>query len=101
MTARDAAHQLAYRLADAILAPWPAWADPLDGGAAWRAKTHPVGAISRFDDRPPVTVLPSLDGRRRVLVLSGRGGTGLTADDARCGGGGDARLGMDRARPAR
>ena len=32
----DAAHQLAYRLADAIIAPWPAWADVLVGGAAWQ-----------------------------------------------------------------
>lgn len=77
---RDAAHQLAYRVADAIVAPWPGWADPLAGGAAWRAKTHAVGAISRFDGRSPGAALPPLDGRRRVLVLSGRGGTGLTAE---------------------
>ncbi len=71
---RDPAHQLAYRLADAIIAPWPAWAPVLGGGEPWRAKTHPVGAISRFDGRLPA-------GERtggRVLVLSGRGGTELT-----------------------
>lgn len=77
---RDAAHQLAFRLAEAILAPWPAWADVLGGGAPWRAKTHAVGAISRFDDRSPAEALPAGD-RRRVLVLSGRGGTGLSAGE--------------------
>ena len=76
---RDAAHQLAYRLADAVLAPWPDWAEPLAGGAVWRAKTHAVGAVSRFDGRARDTPRPALGGRRRVLVLSGRGGTELTA----------------------
>ncbi len=76
---RDAAHQLAYRLADAVLAPWPGWAEPLAGGAAWRAKTHAVGAVSRFDGRARDARVPGPGGRRRVLVLSGRGGTELTA----------------------
>ncbi len=72
----DAAHQLGYRLADAIIAPWPAWADVLGGGERWRAKTRAVGAISRFAER----VREEPDGGRNVLVLSGRGGTELTLD---------------------
>jgi len=72
----DAAHQLGYRLADAIIAPWPDWANVLVGGEPWRAKTHAVGAISRFDGRIPSRGM----GGRRVLVLSGRGGTELTLD---------------------
>ena len=77
---QDRAHQLAYRLADAIIAPWPAWAGcVLGGGEPWQAKTQPVGAISRFDGRPPTR--RRIDrGRPRVVVLSGRGGTGLTVD---------------------
>ena len=77
-TRDDRAHQLAYRLADAIIAPWPAWAPVFGGGAPWQAKTHAVGAISRFDGRQPATA-PS-GGSPRVLVLSGRGGTELTID---------------------
>jgi hypothetical protein len=73
----DAAHQLAYRLADAIIAPWPAWARLLGGGAPWHAKTHAVGAISRFDGRAARRER-SNSGRPRVVVLSGSGGTGLT-----------------------
>jgi Glycosyltransferase family 28 C-terminal domain len=73
----DAPHQLAYRLADAIIAPWPAWADVLKGGAPWRTKTHHVGAISRFDGG----LTREADGdASRVLVLSGQGGTRLTLE---------------------
>jgi hypothetical protein len=75
----DRAHQLAYRLADAIIAPWPAWAPVLGGAAPWQAKLHPVGAISRFDGRPPARDRTAT-GRPRVLVLSGRGGTELTLE---------------------
>ena len=77
-TRDDRAHQLAYRMADAIIAPWPAWAPVFGGGAPWRAKTHTVGAISRFDGRRR-SRQPS-GGSPRVLVLSGRGGTELTVD---------------------
>jgi hypothetical protein len=72
----DAAHQLAYRLADAILGPWPEWAELLVGGAAWQDKVYAVGPISRFDDRVPPT--GPRHGGRNVVVLSGRGGTELT-----------------------
>lgn len=74
----DPAHQLAYRLAEAIIAPWPSWAEVLSGGATWRDKTHHVGAISRFDGRPRRVPDATADAGRRVLVVSGRGGTGLT-----------------------
>jgi hypothetical protein len=76
---QDPAHQLAYRLADAIIAPWPAWARVFAGGEPWQAKTHPVGAISRFDGRRPAHERTARR-RRRVVVLSGRGGTELTVD---------------------
>ena len=73
----DAPHQLGYRLADAIIAPWPAWADVLKGAAPWRSKMHHVGAISRYDASRPWDAEgdPS-----RVLVLSGHGGTQLTLE---------------------
>ncbi len=74
----DPAHQLAYRVSDAILAAWPAWAEPMEGAAPWRDKLHPTGAISRFDTRP-APALPAAGGGR-VLVLSGTGGTVLTED---------------------
>jgi Glycosyltransferase family 28 C-terminal domain len=87
---RDRPHQLAYRMAEAILAPWPEWVPGLwDGGERWAAKVRAVGAISRFDGREPVAAAPrDGDGARRVLVLSGRGGSGLT------------RAGLDAARAA-
>ena len=72
----DAPHQLAYAVADQIVAVWPqAVYDP-----AWLAehqdKTHYVGAWSRFDGRPPET-RPHEDDRLRVLVLAGAGGTDI------------------------
>jgi hypothetical protein len=74
----DAPHQLAYRAADMILAAWPRSARCLATGMrSWRAKLHPVGAISRFDGR----TRPGSNGRdgsRRVLVLAGRGGVDWT-----------------------
>ncbi|QEC47909.1 UDP-N-acetylglucosamine--N-acetylmuramyl-(pentapeptide) pyrophosphoryl-undecaprenol N-acetylglucosamine transferase [Baekduia soli] len=77
-TRDDPPHQLAFRIASAIITPWPAWADPMTGAEDWTAKTHAVGAMSRFDQRAVSRGRcdPS-DGRRRVLVLSGRGGTQL------------------------
>jgi len=70
----DPAHRLAYATARAVLAPWPSWAQPLEGpDVALRT----VGAFSRFDGRPTAARPP---GGRRVLVLGGRGGTSLTND---------------------
>lgn len=87
-TRTDAPHQLAYRLASAILAPWPAWAEPLTGVEPWRDKLHAVGAISRFEGREvPVGAAGARGGppqradapERRVLLISGRGGSAITA----------------------
>ncbi|WP_168706858.1 hypothetical protein [Gordonia paraffinivorans] len=67
----DPPHQLAYRAADAILAPWPedlyrpAWLEE------HRHKTTFTGGISRFDGRPPVS-RPSF--AADLLVLTGAGG---------------------------
>lgn len=71
----DRAHQLGYRLADAIVAPWPEWAPMLRGAEPWADKLHAVGAISRFDGRARTA---HADGPPHVVVLSGRGGTELS-----------------------
>ncbi len=66
----DPVHQLGYRLASAILAPWPrevydpAYLQP------WTQKVTHVGALSRFDGRP----VSAPGGGRRVLALFGSGG---------------------------
>ena len=71
----DAPHELAYRVAEHILAAWPEnlyepkWLVPHS------AKTTYVGGISRFDGRPRPSV-PS-DRRPGVLVLNGSGGADL------------------------
>jgi hypothetical protein len=71
----DDAHQLAYRVANAILAPWPDWAGPLAGVERWTGKLHHLGGLSRFDERPaPPTPRHRDDRPRRVLALGGRGG---------------------------
>jgi hypothetical protein len=76
---RDRPHQLAYRMADAILAPWPEGVaqEILEGGERWAGKLHAVGAISRFDGRELLAGARS-ESARRVVVLSGRGGSRLT-----------------------
>ena len=46
----DPPHQLAYRWAAGLLAPFPEWLEPArDAGLGPRAKTAYVGAITRFD----------------------------------------------------
>lgn len=70
---RDAPHQLAYRVASLVLAPWPQWAYPAAGLRPWESKVRAVGGMSRFDDR--VRLPPP--GGRRVLVLGGSGGDGF------------------------
>lgn len=72
----DRPHRSAYDLADALLAPWP-HALPEPWPRSWLDKTWHVGALSRFDGRP--TAPPP--GRRRVLVLWGRGGSEVTAHE--------------------
>lgn len=70
---RDAAHRLAYDIADAIIAPWPEVAGGLWGATPGDlAKTHFVGAIGRF---PPTSGGPRR--ARRVVVLNGTGGGGV------------------------
>jgi hypothetical protein len=76
---RDDAHALAFRIASVIVAAWPEWASPMTGAQPWRSKLHPVGALSRFDGRPPPAPTPAVASRnRRVLVLCGSGGSALT-----------------------
>ncbi len=81
---RDGPHMLAYDSATALLAPWarefpePWWPQ------RWTDKTLFVGAISRFDSRPPVAAIVT-DAPRRVLVLLGSGGHDMppgTLDEA-------------------
>ncbi|MEJ7702693.1 MAG: hypothetical protein WKF47_03015 [Geodermatophilaceae bacterium] len=72
----DPAHQLAYRLADAVLAFWtrevydPSWL------TAHHDRTHFVGALSRFDDRARPGCEPT---RRRTAVLLGGAGAARSA----------------------
>lgn len=65
----DAPHRLAYDLAERLIAPWPARPAP-GWPRTWRNKTVHVGAVSRFDGRPPVRSVPG----RKVLALWGSGG---------------------------
>ena len=97
----DAVHALAYDVAEAVLAPWPAGAHPLeDWPARWRVKTWEVGGISAMADAvpssdaaPSADAAPFSDGTlapaaagvttgsggsgRQVLVLWGHGGEPL------------------------
>lgn len=72
----DRAHRIAYDLADALLAPWPAEL-PEPWPQAWLDKAWHVGGLSRHDHRE-ATAAP---GRSRVLVLWGRGGADVTTAD--------------------
>lgn len=65
----DAAHQLGYRQADAIIAAWPDWVAVPAHLRGHEDRLHPVGGISRFCGPAPSG--PGHD----VVVLSGRGGT--------------------------
>ena len=78
----DPAHDLAYRIADRLVAPWPADLHP------WRSsvdvddpRLHHVGAISRHDGRDPAAA-PHDRTAPHVVVLNGAGGDPLLdADD--------------------
>lgn len=75
----DAVHRLAYDVADALVAPWPADLAPSPWPRQWQAKTAYVGAFSRFDGlRPGGGGEPAPSRERRVLLLWGRGGTDVT-----------------------
>jgi hypothetical protein len=76
----DAAHLLAYDLADALLAPWPEQVPEPGWPRHWYEKTTHTGAFSRYDDRArPATPRGARAGRRRVLVMLGAGGNDLDA----------------------
>ncbi|TFV91068.1 glycosyltransferase [Blastococcus sp. CT_GayMR16] len=75
----DAAHQLGYSVADAILAAWPSDLGAMDRDLhRWADRTHHVGGLSRFAGRS-TTAPPRA--RRRVLVLQGSGGTSIRQAD--------------------
>jgi hypothetical protein len=69
----DRTHVIAYDLADALVAPWPAEAHARDWPTSWQQKASFVGGLSRFDGRPRPPLLPR-SGSRRVLLLWGAGG---------------------------
>ena len=69
----DDAHHLAYRLADAILAPWPDTTTPCDVLTQYSSKVVHVGGVSRFAQRSNPT---TSDGRSGAPVLLG-GADGL------------------------
>ncbi|MDO9353772.1 MAG: hypothetical protein Q7T55_08755 [Solirubrobacteraceae bacterium] len=83
----DPPHTLAYRSAAAVVALWTAGAAPTPPAAEGRV--HHVGPISRFDDRMidgareehPAARSAGADGRRRALLMLGRGGIDLTTGD--------------------
>ncbi len=67
----DEAHQLGYRLATRIVAPWTREVYDPAHLHSHAAKIAYVGAISRFDTQPKFPP----PGERRVLVLFGAGGS--------------------------
>jgi len=77
----DPVHQLGYAVARTLIAPWPAAIPGLaDGTGPWTRKLRHTGAFSRFDGRPPPPP-PARRSSRTVLVLQGRGGTGIDSHD--------------------
>ncbi|QMU76837.1 UDP-N-acetylglucosamine--N-acetylmuramyl-(pentapeptide) pyrophosphoryl-undecaprenol N-acetylglucosamine transferase [Streptacidiphilus sp. PB12-B1b] len=78
----DPAHRLAYDLADALLAPWPAALPEPHWLPSWRRKTTHTGAFSRFDQRPRSVDARPHD-RPRLLVMLGAGGADVTAGQLR------------------
>lgn len=70
----DAAHRLAYESASALLAPYPAAMEALDTPHWVREKTTYSGWLSRFVGNPSTS--PE---RGQVLIITGHGGTGLSA----------------------
>ncbi|KFU81846.1 Glycosyltransferase family 28 C-terminal domain-containing protein [Amycolatopsis lurida] len=72
----DRPHRLAYDLAERLLAPWPHFAAST-WPRRWLDKTVHLGALSRYDGRPPATPEPG----RRVLALWGSGGLDIRAQD--------------------
>jgi hypothetical protein len=80
----DAAHRLAYDLADALLAPWPAALPEPEWPQEWHAKAEHTGAFSRHDGRPRPGPFSRPEGsvaEREVLLMLGGGGAEVTAAD--------------------
>jgi UDP-N-acetylglucosamine--N-acetylmuramyl-(pentapeptide) pyrophosphoryl-undecaprenol N-acetylglucosamine transferase len=74
----DAAHRLAYDLADSIIAPWSAEVHRPDSLTEHGERTHFVGAISRFDGANRSR--EASPQRPVALLLAGAGGTEIPAD---------------------
>ncbi|BBY31470.1 glycosyltransferase [Mycolicibacterium sediminis] len=73
----DAAHRLAYDVADQIIAPWSVEAYRPDWLSRYGPRVHAVGSISRFDGVPR-PAMPD-DGVTRGLLLAGAGGSTVPA----------------------
>jgi len=76
---RDAAHELVHSVARRIVAAWPSQVRQLVRGVEESDRLVCVGAMSRFDGRERGPG-PLGDGTRRVVVLSGAGGSTVTPD---------------------
>lgn len=70
----DAAHVLVHRVADHILAAWPAALNSPHWLLPHAHKTSYVGGISRFEGRARSTALYDHSGTSKVLLLGGAGG---------------------------
>jgi predicted glycosyltransferase len=70
----DAAHRLAYDSASALLAPYPAAMESSHTPQWLLAKTTHSGWLSRF-----ASALPAAPQTGQVLIITGHGGTGLSA----------------------
>lgn len=79
----DTAHQLAYQIADHIIAAWPqevydpTWLHP------YASKTTYVGGISRFDGRESASRPDHTSTAPQVVVLSGAGGSAVSDADVK------------------
>lgn len=77
----DAAHEMCYRNASLLLAPYPEWLEDRWVPQWMRERTVYTGGFSRGDARTPRQADPQPlpageEGRRVVVVLTGAGGTG-------------------------
>lgn len=71
----DPAHRLVHHLARRVVAAWPAGVAGMVSGLGDVAdRLEHVGALSRFDDRPPASAASTAAGSPHVVVLAGRGG---------------------------
>ncbi|HKV19293.1 MAG TPA: glycosyltransferase [Mycobacterium sp.] len=76
----DAAHRLAYDLADSIIAPWSVDVHRPDSLIDHSDRTHFVGAISRFDGAQEQRSSGAASSQPVALLLAGAGGTEVPAD---------------------